>query len=102
MITVTIKTPVCVKVAQQNYIKEAEEQAIISLINQFNQEIVKTIPDKFGAYTLTLYVSRPAGITDISNIQRRFIKHCVSSGWLVSNLSYVSECQFKITVTSAF
>lgn len=101
--TTTIKTPEQIKIAHQNYIKESEERALQSLISQFNEQIVFTPSNADGSYTLhNLYIARPAGVTDISNIEKRFIIHCVTSGWIVSNLSYISECRFKVTVTPSF
>jgi hypothetical protein len=97
MIT-TIKTPEQIKIAQQNYIKESEDRAVESLITQFNEQIIYTMPNKDGSYTLYLYIARPAGVTDISNVEKRFIIHCVTAGWRVKKLSDISDCQLIITV----
>ena len=99
MIT-AIKTPEQIKIAQQNYIKESEDRAVQYLIDQFNSQIVTTTPNQDGSFTLRLYLARPAGITDVSNIEKRFIIHCVTSGWRVKKLSDIGDCRILVTVIS--
>ncbi len=96
-----MKTPTQIKITQQNYLKEAEERALRSLVEQFNSEIAHTAP-KRNQYTLILFVNRPAGMTDITNIKRRFLAYCIAAGWTVLSLVVsADECEFIITVVPA-
>jgi hypothetical protein len=96
-----LKTPEQIKITQQNYLRAAENRALTSLIKQFNYQIDHTTP-KHNIYTLTLFVNRPAGMTDITKIRRRFLAYCIASDWTVKSLLVsADECEFIVTVTPA-
>ena len=98
---ISMKTPTQIKITQQNYLREAEDRALQSLIEQFNSEIetLKNRPQN-NTFTLILFVNRPAGMTDITNIKRRFLAYCIAAGWTVKSLLVsADECEFIVTVT---
>ena len=99
MLIITMKTPTQIKITQQNYLREAEDRALQSLIEQFNDQI-ETTKSNNGMFTFTLFVNRPAGMTDITNIRRRFLAYCIAAGWTVTSLLVsADECEFIVTVT---
>ena len=86
-----------IKITEQNYLRDNEQKALMSLINQFN-DIISRMPPNRPEYTVHLILERTAGFYRTSNIKERFIVHCENSGWHVKSVT-INECQVIVKVS---
>lgn len=86
-----------VKTTQQTYLRQNEQRALDSLIQQFNS-IMDKMPANRPEYTVHLILERTAGFYRTSNIRDKFIAHCETSGWHVKSV-LINECQFIVKIS---
>jgi hypothetical protein len=90
-------SPSEIRNAQENYIQQAEDRALYSLIRQFNEQMI-TMPTNQPEYTVRLFLERNAGFYYTITVRNRFISHCEAAGWHIKSIS-INECQIIAKVS---